>query len=111
MFHGVPRTTVDIDIIASIKEDDIHSFVDYLNSQGFAASAQDMKAALWEQSRCTVFFGNSLLRLDIYGLNSRFDKLTLERAIDVELFGTSVKLGSRSLYVGQTWTPESCPPR
>jgi hypothetical protein len=38
MYHGVPRTTVGIDIILQIDDSAIASFVDFLNSNGFSAS-------------------------------------------------------------------------
>jgi len=94
MYHGVPRTTVDIDFIVQINNEEIIAFVDFLNSKGFEASADDLRIALGENSHCTVFYGNSLLRLDIQGVNSRFDKMTLERAISVVFFNTTVKLGT-----------------
>ncbi|MHA1484938.1 MAG: hypothetical protein ACTSPR_06435 [Candidatus Thorarchaeota archaeon] len=65
MYHGVPRTTVDIDFIVQINNEEIIAFVDFLNSKGFEASADDLCIALGENSHCTVFYGNSLLRLDI----------------------------------------------
>ncbi|MGY5863612.1 MAG: DUF6036 family nucleotidyltransferase [Candidatus Thorarchaeota archaeon] len=94
MYHGVPRTTVDIDLILQIDDDDIPAFVDFLNSNRFSATVQDMKVALKEKSHSTVFFANSLLRLDIQGVNSNFDRMTLDRAILIELFDTPIKLGT-----------------
>ena len=94
MYHGVPRTTVDIDILLQIEEDLIPSFVDFLNLKGFDASVKDLRSAFKENSHSTVFFKDTLLRLDIQGVNSQFDKMTLDRAILVDLFGVSVKIGS-----------------
>lgn len=94
MYHGVPRTTVDIDIILQIEDEQILTFVDFLNSRGFVSSAEDIKAAFKENSHSTSFFKDTLLRLDIQGVNSTFDRMTLDRAILVDLFGTSVKIGS-----------------
>ncbi|MHA1134945.1 MAG: DUF6036 family nucleotidyltransferase [Candidatus Thorarchaeota archaeon] len=94
MYHGVPRTTVDIDIILQIEEDQISTFTDFLNSRGFSSSATDIRAAFAENSHSTIFFKDTLLRLDIQGVNSAFDKTTLDRAIEVNLFGTLVRIGS-----------------
>ena len=47
MYHGVPRTTVDIDLILQIDDDDSPAFVDFLNSNRFSATVQDMKVALY----------------------------------------------------------------
>ena len=94
MYHGVPRTTVDIDLLLQLEDEQISSFTDFLNSSGFDASVTDIQAAFEEKSHSTSFFRNTLLRLDIQGVNSQFDKMTLDRAILVDLFGTSMKIGS-----------------
>ena len=94
MYHGVPRTTVDIDIILQIEDEQISSFVDFLNSRGFLSSATDIRAAFKENSHSTSFFKDTLLRLDIQGVNSTFDRMTLDRAIEVNLLGTLVRIGS-----------------
>jgi hypothetical protein len=94
MYHGVPRTTVDIDIIMQIEDEQISSFVDFLNSIGFSSSVTDIRAAFVENSHSTSFFKDTLLRLDIQGVNSAFDRMTLDRAIEVNLFGTLVRIGS-----------------
>ena len=94
MYHGVPRTTVDIDFILKLEDERISTFVIFLNSKGFAASTEDIRAALKEKSHSTSFFRNSLLRLDIQGVNSEFDRMTLERATSVDMFGTSIKIGT-----------------
>ncbi|MHA2353373.1 MAG: nucleotidyltransferase, partial [Candidatus Thorarchaeota archaeon] len=94
MYHGVPRTTVDIDLLLQLDNRQISSFNDFLNSKGFDTSVSDIQAAFEEKSHSTSFFKNTLLRLDIQGINSQFDKITLDRAILVDLFGTSVKIGS-----------------
>lgn len=94
MYHGVPRTTVDIDIILQMDDEQISTFTEFLNSRGFSSSTTDIRAAFAENSHSTSFFKDTLLRLDIQGVNSVFDKMTLDRAIVVNLFGTSVRIGS-----------------
>ena len=94
MYHGVPRTTVDIDLILQIDDEKIPAFVEFLNTNRFSATVEDMKIALSEKSHNTVFYADSLLRLDIQGVNSQFDRMTLDRAIKTELFNTPLKLGT-----------------
>ncbi len=94
MYHGVPRTTVDIDFILQMDDEQISLFTDFLNSKGFVASATDIRTAFQEKSHSTAFFKDTLLRLDIQGINSDFDTMTLDRAISVDLFGTSIRIGS-----------------
>jgi hypothetical protein len=94
MYHGVPRTTVDIDIILQLNEEQILSFTEFLNTTGFSTSISDIQTAFKEKSHSTAFFKDTLLRLDIQGVYSDFDKMTLDRAIMVELLGTTIKIGS-----------------
>jgi hypothetical protein len=94
MYHGVPRTTVDIDIILQIDDSKIPDFVEFLNSKGFIASMADFQDAFAENSHSTIFYRNSMLRLDIQGVNSDFDQMTLNRAIIVRLFDTGIKLAT-----------------
>ena len=109
MYHSVPRTTIDIDIILKIDDHLIPPFVDHLNSNGFRASVPDLRAGLNESSHTTFFFKDTLLRLDIQGVNSEFDQMTLDRAVEIDIFGTLVKMGSiedtfvnKILFQGET---------
>jgi hypothetical protein len=94
MYHGVPRTTVDIDILIDIDNEEIAPFSSFLKSEGFNASSEDIRAALNERSHTTVFYEDSLLRLDIQGINTEFDRLTLERSIKANLLNTEIPIGS-----------------
>ena len=94
MYHGVPRTTVDIDFIVQMEDQQITPFIDFLNSKGFTASETDLRAAFEENSHSTSFFKDTLLRLDIQGVNSEFDRQTLERGISVNLFDTPIRISS-----------------
>ncbi|MGY5871847.1 MAG: nucleotidyltransferase [Candidatus Thorarchaeota archaeon] len=94
MYYGVPRTTVDIDILLQIDETAINPFSEFLISKGFDASADDMRAAFAECSHSTIFYLDSALRLDIQGINSQFDQMTIDRAVTIDLFDVILKLGS-----------------
>ena len=94
MYHGVPRTTVDIDFILRLDRSQSESLVSFLELVGFSVSLQDMLAAFSERSHCTALALDSPLRIDIQGVYSEFDRLTLERAVDAEFAGTRVRLGS-----------------
>lgn len=94
MYHGVPRTTTGIDLIVTMKTAEMGPFVAFLSSHGFHARLEDLTAALKEGSHCTFFYGRSLLRLDIQGVVSEFDRMTLERAVKVNHLGTAVRLAT-----------------
>jgi len=40
MYHGVPRTTVDIDFILQMEDEQISPFTDFLNSRGSPLSTR-----------------------------------------------------------------------
>ncbi|MHA1637033.1 MAG: DUF6036 family nucleotidyltransferase [Candidatus Thorarchaeota archaeon] len=94
MYHGVPRTTVDIDFIVQLDESEITTFTAFLQSHNFDVTENNLTDALAENSHCTVFVDESLLRLDIQGVISKFDRMTLQRAIIVNHLGTSIRLGT-----------------
>jgi hypothetical protein len=94
MYHGVPRTTVDIKFIVDMNKTEIELFVSFLQSEDFDANFQDLIEALDEHTHCTIFVDESLLRLDIQGEISDFDRATLERAIKVDFFDTIISLSS-----------------
>ena len=94
MYHGVPRTTVDINFILDLDGSQTDSFFDYLGTMQFDVQPKSMKELLQEGSQCTVFVGDSLLRLDLQNVNSNSDRMTLERAIQVHHLGIALNLGS-----------------
>jgi hypothetical protein len=94
MYHGVPRTTVDIDFLVDMNKTEIKLFGSFLQSKDFEANIQDMIEAIDEQTHCSIFVNNSLLRLDVQGVISDFDRATLERAIKVNFLNTTISLGS-----------------
>ncbi|TFG11330.1 hypothetical protein EU537_12670 [Candidatus Thorarchaeota archaeon] len=94
MYHGVPRTTVDIVFILKLDDHEIEQFTTFLNSENFDVSKKDLADALREGTHCTVFVGDGLLRLDLQGISSEFDEMTLERRISVEFAGVQMYIGS-----------------
>ncbi len=94
MYHGVPRTTVDIDFILDLSEQEIEQFGLFMQSENFEVSLEGIVDTLKEGTHITVFVGDGLLRLDLQGVITEFDRLTLERSIQVEHLGTTLRLGS-----------------
>ncbi len=94
MYHGVPRTTVDIDFILDLADSQTDAFFDYLGNMDFDVEPTSMKELLQEGSHCTVFVGDSLLRLDLQNANSYFDRMTIARAVQVQHLGVTLNLGS-----------------
>jgi hypothetical protein len=94
IFHGIPRTTMDADIILHIEEKKMSKFVEFLKENGFFASLEDMKTAFKEKTHYTVEDRESMLRLDIKGVYNELDRWTLNRKIDFAHKGVKIYLAS-----------------
>ncbi|KXB03208.1 hypothetical protein AKJ45_02220 [candidate division MSBL1 archaeon SCGC-AAA261F19] len=93
-FHGVPRTTMDIDIILNIGEGRIPKLVNFLIQNDFLADAEDIEDALRESSHCTIHDKRSMIRLDIKGVYGEMDRRTLERRRSFEYGGIKIQIAS-----------------
>jgi len=93
-FHGLPRTTMDIDLILQIKEEDAPKLAEFLSRNDFFASAEGLRRALKERSHCTVQDKRSMFRLDIKGIYNEMDKRTFERGISFKYRGTEICIAS-----------------
>lgn len=91
---GTARTTMDIDIILSLVEDEIVDLVAALTGHGFRVSADDIRAALEEKSHFTATDLESGYHLDLKGSYDTHDDATLERRRDVRLDDMRVSVAS-----------------
>ncbi len=62
---GMPRTTTDVDVIASFEPRKIPKIVEGFRRAGFVASAQDLHDALVEGGHVTVHDTRSVYRIDL----------------------------------------------
>ena len=79
LFYGIPRTTMDIDIIIAMNMDETKRFAEFLNENDFFADEEDIKTAFEEKSHATIEDKTSMARLDIKGIYGENDRITLER--------------------------------
>ena len=84
LVYGSPRTTMDIDIILQLNEKNMGNLIYFLNEKNFFASKEDLKSALKERSHCTIEDKLSMIRLDVKGIYTKSDKLSLERRKSIE---------------------------
>lgn len=93
-FHGLPRTTMDIDLILQIDEKDIQKLVDFLKRNNFFASVEDLKEALKTRTHCTVQDKKSMIRLDIRGIYNDMDRRTFGRRMSFGYKGIKIYIAS-----------------
>ncbi len=79
LFYGVPRTTMDIDIIIEMDMPKVKRFVELLKENDFFADVDDVKTAFEEKSHAMIEDKTSMIRLDIKGIYGENDRLTLKR--------------------------------
>lgn len=79
LFYGIPRTTMDIDLLIAMDMSETKRFTEFLNENDFFADEEDIKAAFEEKSHATIEDKTSMIRLDLKGIYSENDRITLER--------------------------------
>lgn len=94
LFYGNPRTTMDIDYVIRIADENIPELIKFLQQNGFHADEYDMRAAFKEGSHCTVEDKETMFRLDIKGVYSEMDERALRNKRMVKLDETVVWIAS-----------------
>ncbi len=94
LFYGNPRTTMDIDYVIQLLDDDIPTLVKFLQENDFYADEYDMRAAFKEKSHCTVEDKETMFRLDIKGVYSEMDVRALRNKKRVKLDDTVIYIAS-----------------
>ena len=79
LFYGIPRTTMDIDIIIKMNMDETKRFAEFLKENDFFADEEDIKTAYEEKSHATIEDKTSMIRLDIKGIYGENDRIALKR--------------------------------
>jgi DNA polymerase elongation subunit (family B) len=85
LFYGIPRTTMDIDLIIRMDIDETKRFAQFLTENDFFADEADIKTAFGEKSHATIDDKTSMIRLDIKGIYGENDQITLKRRRKVSL--------------------------
>jgi hypothetical protein len=97
-FHGLPRATNDVDIVALIKEQQIQLLVaEYEND--FHIDEEMVKRALRQTSSFNLIHFDTSFKVDVFIAKSDFQKQEIERR-------QLKKLGSESNYCFYFSTPE-----
>jgi len=94
LFYGNPRTTMDIDYVIELADENITELIQFLEQNGFHADEYDMRTAFKEKSHCTVEDKETLFRLDIKGVYGDMDERALRNKRLVKLDGSSVWIAS-----------------
>jgi len=91
---GNVRTTVDIDLVISLGDEDVERFVGAFKGRGFSVSEEDVRSALKEKTHFTIFDEYSPYHIDAKGAyqDRELDTLKTKRSVhldDVQCFVAS----------------------
>jgi hypothetical protein len=77
--HGVPRTTLDVDVIAEIRSDQVQLLVDRLQGS-FYIQAADIQDAIQHRSSFNLVHLASMIKVDVFLVPNRpFDRSKAQR--------------------------------
>ena len=80
-FHGAARSTMDVDLVADLKSEDIEPFVSRLDEGRYFVSQTAIQDAINRSSCFNIIHLASSFKVDIFILKNRsFDKAALTRA-------------------------------
>lgn len=94
LFYGIPRTTMDIDMIIEMDMPKIKRFAGFLRENNFFADEDDIKMAFDERSHATVEDKLSMIRLDIKGIYGENNETTLKRRRASVYKGVTINVAS-----------------
>ncbi len=94
LFHGYPRTTMDIDFVMRLEEEEIPGLIEFLRDEGFFADEEDLRAALSEGSHCSILDRETMFRLDVKGVYTEMDRRTLRNGEVLEHDGVEIRIAS-----------------
>jgi len=94
LFYGNPRTTMDIDYVIQLVEENIPELIKFLQDNSFHADEYDMRTAIKERSHCTVEDKETMFRLDIKGVYGEMDERTLRNKKKVAINDIAIWIAS-----------------
>ncbi len=94
MYHGRPRATADLDVVAVLDTEKSEKLAIGLKERGFFADVDDIKTAMKEKSHCTIEDEETLFRLDIKGVYDSADRRALARKMLIEWGGIRMYISS-----------------
>lgn len=90
MHYGRPRSTVDCDVVISIREEEIAKFCICLDKHGFEIDEKDVQMAFREKSHFNAYRKNEYgFRVDFSWKKTSLDEYGFKRAKKLEIFGVT----------------------
>jgi hypothetical protein len=97
--HGIPRSTVDIDLIVSLPPDRVVRLVQ--EAPDFDIDAEVLRQELLAGRSYNVFHSNPSTRLDLFPAVGAFERIQISRAVDIS--GVRVTSAEDTLLAKLRW--------
>lgn len=91
---GSPRTTADLDIIVVLKTKNIDELCRNLEEAGFSVDRNDIEDSFKEKTHFSIFDKYSEYHIDVKGVYSKFDALTVRNKVIVPYEGHNMCIAS-----------------
>jgi len=91
--HGIPRTTMDVDLVADLQPEQVDEFVEFLQAE-FYVDSDAVREAIRRQRSFNLIHTSSVYKFDIFPLKQDdFSKASFGRRqfIDVRSFGSPIE--------------------
>lgn len=80
--HGIPRTTLDVDLVADIKPHQVEQMVETLKAIYYIDAAM-MMSAIWNESSFNLIHLATIIKIDIFILKKdAFNQEVMRRAVE-----------------------------
>ena len=94
IFYGRPRTSLDVDIIVSVKIENLEDFHKFLENKGFDIDYNDLLSSLKEKSHASIFLSEYPFRIDLKGVYDSLDRASMQNRRREKIFGITAWIES-----------------
>ena len=94
IFYGRPRTSLDVDIIVSVKIENLEDFHKFLENKGFDIDYNDLLSSLKEKSHASIFLSEYPFRIDLKGVYDSLDRASMQNRRREKIFGVTAWIES-----------------
>lgn len=92
-YYGLPRSTVDLDVVVRLEESDINRLVEAAQKTSFEINKHGALAGMRIENRI-VMRSPKAYRIDLWLLRSKYDEMAFARRRRVRIFGESAYICS-----------------
>ena len=94
IFYGRPRTSLDVDVIVSVKIENLQDLHKFLENKGFDIDYNDLLSSLKRKSHVSIFLSEYPFRIDLKGVYNSLDMASMQNRRRKKIFGITAWIES-----------------